>query len=189
MKLKLLVSLAAVSFVFASLPVYANTNPAANDTTQTAATASQQQEDGAIVASIVALNHNEINAARLALHKTKNPIVIQFAKMMIAQHTESLNATLKLAHSLKIKMVNTSEVMQLQANGRAGLKKLSTLKGSAFDKAYINAMVAGHENALQLIDTLSSQTSNTTLQNHLAMTRKVVEHHLAMAKEDQVKLA
>ncbi len=136
---------------------------------------------------LMTIDKNEINAARLALKKAKNPEVRQFADMMIADHGRHLQETKKMAMDLKITPEGSEKSALLQKKGKMELSKLEALQDSPFEVAYINAMVKGHSEALTGINSvlIPNASSNPALLRFLKMTGAVVEHHLKVAQSLQ----
>src|SRR5215475_6312984 len=96
----------------------------------------------------------DIKAAELALQKSKNKEVRDFAENMVKDHTAVNNEALALVKKLKVTPQDndTSKGLQKAADEKqAELKKLS---GAAFDKAYADNEVAYHktvDNALETV--------------------------------------
>jgi putative membrane protein len=186
MKAKLVISAIALSLLCSSGFVAANTH---HNSANTKATSQEMQQDDNAIAVLIVLNKNEINAGKEALKKSKNSTVREFAKHMEKQHTANLNDTLKVMRKIHASDKPTTESKDLKEKGKKELTELSSLKGAEFDKAYINAMVKGHEDALQLAESLASKVNNKALKEHLEATATTIKHHLEMAKEAQSKIA
>jgi putative membrane protein len=147
------------------------------------------QDDKDIMAVLIVLNKNEINAANEALKQSKNTDVDDYAHMMKKHHTENLNETMKLKDELHAHVKDNSDAKDLKDAGKKEGKELASLKGVDFDKAYIGDMVKDHEDALKLIDDkLLPKVSNEKLKSLLEATQKTVQSHLDKAKEIQDKL-
>ena len=82
----------------------------------------------------------------------------------------------------------TSE--SLQQGGDKNLANLKTLKGSAFDRAYIDHEVAYHQAVLDAVDkTLIPSAKNEELKALLVKVRPAFVAHLDHAKQIQASLA
>jgi putative membrane protein len=79
--------------------------------------------------------------------------------------------------------------MQLQTMHQQTAERLRGLEGAAFDTAFINAQVMGHQQALQLFQSSGTTTQNTKLSTHLATATKEVQDHLDRAQKIQQTLA
>lgn len=184
-------TLLAAGLTLVALPSFADTPNSANspNTVSAQPAATVPQKAGEILETLIVINTNEINAAKLALKKSNNAEVKQFAKLMETQHGQNLQQTRKLSKVLKIAPVTSAKSSLLQAAGKQELNKLAALQGDAFDKAYINAMVQGHADVLKLINNeLIPNVKNPQLLSHLNATKKTVEHHLQAAQKIQNNL-
>jgi putative membrane protein len=149
----------------------------------------QTQKDADILGVLVVLNNNEIAAGNEASKKATDPKVKDFAEMMVKQHTQNLDDTMKLSEKINIKPMDTTKSNSMKKQGKMQLDKLSAMKDKAFDAAYMSDMVKGHADALKLIDnSLLKNVTNPELKAQLEETRKHVEHHLEAAKEVQKDL-
>jgi putative membrane protein len=142
----------------------------------------QAQSGGKILGTLVVLNKNEIAAGNLAIKKTSNNKVKNFASFMIKEHTANLKKTESLSHKLGMKIIDDQVAMKLKNKGKKELASLNKLQDGSFDKAYIKAMVKGHKEALNLVNTLISKAANPLIKKHLESTKIHVEHHLEKAQ-------
>ncbi len=119
----------------------------------------------------------EIAASNLALNHSTNPQVVDFAKMMITDHTKA-DSTLKWMEEDKM----ITEKDEINAEHRELLDSLGKKSGVEFDKAYIEMMVKGHEEAAELFKE-ASDDKNQTIQEFARQTLPTIESHLEKAKE------
>ena len=131
----------------------------------------------------------DIQAAQLALQKSKNKEVRAFATDMVRDHTAVNDKALALVKKLKVTPEDndTSKALNKQAaDKRAELSKLS---GAAFDKAYIENEVAYHKtvnDALQ--NTLIPSASNQELKDLLTTGLKIFQGHQQHAEHVAAEL-
>jgi putative membrane protein len=120
----------------------------------------------------------DIKAARLALQKSKNREVRDFAENMVHDHTAVNDQALALVKKLNVTPEDneTSKTLMKQAETkRAELEKLSSAK---FDKAYADNEVAYHkavDNALETV--LIPGTTNAELKDLLTTGLKIFQGH------------
>jgi putative membrane protein len=120
----------------------------------------------------------DIQAAQLALEKSKNKDVRAFAEDMARDHKAVNDQALALVKKLNVTPQDndTSKSLQKQAaEKQAALKKLN---GAAFDKAYAENEVAYHktvDGALQ--GTLIPSASNAELKDLLTTGLKIFQGH------------
>jgi putative membrane protein len=145
----------------------------------TGATATTQAD---ALAMLMAVNEHEIAAADQALGKNVTGAVRDFAQMMKTDHGKNLADTTKLGGAAS----TSPGVKMLKDKGDADLRTLDAHSGKAYEKAYIDAMVKGHTDALAMIDnTLLPAATDTNIRQHFTTTRAAVARHLDKAKEIQ----
>lgn len=126
-----------------------------------------------------AVDKNEIAAAKQAQEKQVTGAVLDYAKMMEKEHSANLEKTKALGT-----LAETPDVKQLETKGEQELTTLGEKSGKDYAAAYIDAMIAGHKEALQLIDSqMTAAASTDPVKKHLTETRTHVEQHLAKAEE------
>jgi len=134
------------------------------------------------LAMLMAVNEHEIAAADQALGKNVTGAVRDFAQMMRTDHSKNLTDTTKLGGAAS----TAPSVKALKDKGDADLRTLDMQSGKAYEKAYIDAMVSGHTDALAMIDnTLLPAATDTNIRQHFTTTRAAVARHLEKAKEIQ----
>lgn len=145
--------------------------------------------EGEALAWLMTVNKNEIAAGKLALSKKMDIKVKKYAELMVKEHTENLKQTQQLSAALNIKPIYSESVNDLKENGKNELETLKPLTGIDFMKAYINAMVKGHQEVLNRLDQyISSNDTSIKLESHLKETKGHVETHLEKAIEIQSTL-
>src|SRR6185312_12596526 len=96
----------------------------------------QAPTDPQIIGIVQTANRIDINLARVALKKSSNPQVKEFANQMISDHTSLEKSVSDLANKLGAKEQTSATARQLKQQAAEETKKLSGLKGSAFDREY-----------------------------------------------------
>jgi putative membrane protein len=96
----------------------------------------------------------DIEAAKLALEKSKNKQVVAFANDMLRDHEAVNKQALALVKKLNVTPEDNSTSQSLSAAATEERKKLAKLKGAAFDKAYVNNEVAYHKQVNGALETL-----------------------------------
>lgn len=118
----------------------------------------------------------EIKQSQLALDKSQDPMVKQFAQKMIDDHT-ALEAKMKpFADKYSVTPVTVPN-----STHQAELDKLSGLSGKAFDKEYILSMEKDHHAALILFDSERTTTKDKDLQAASDGAFTTVGMHIKMA--------
>src|SRR5687767_13406008 len=88
----------------------------------------------------------EVETGKLAQTKGSSKAVKEFGKMMVKDHTDANNKLKKLAADKDVKLPT-----ELNAEHQAMKKKLQSLDGAAFDKAYIDGQVKDHKDTVALM--------------------------------------
>jgi putative membrane protein len=120
----------------------------------------------------------DIKAAQLALQKSKNKEVRDFAENMVHDHTAVNEQALALVKKLNVTPQDndTSKALIKQADAKQA--ELAKLNGAAFDKAYADNEVAYHkmvDNALETV--LIPDASNAELKDLLSTGLKIFQGH------------
>lgn len=157
-----------------------------------AATAAQAAgpTDPQIAAIVVTANQVDIDAGNLATTKAKSPDVKSFAQLMITDHTGVNKAATELVTKLHVTPESNPTSQSLQKGGDDNLAALKKLRGSAFDRAYVDHEVAYHQAVLDAVDTtLIPNAQNAELKALLVKVRPAFVAHLEHAKHLQSQLA
>jgi putative membrane protein len=142
--------------------------------------------DAEILAMLLAVDMNEVVAAMEAAKKKLSLQVADYAKMLHTEHGKHSADTMKLGLQIGVTPINTPAVDKLRIKGSGELAAILPLEGEEFGKAYLDAMIKGHTEVLDMIDNqLLKNTSNDAVKNHLTETRKLIARHLEKAKKIQ----
>lgn len=175
-------------------PTAQRTDPAGSAMPMTSASAAPVEPqvrttEGNVAALLDAVNGGEIEHGTAAQQQAQSPAVKAFAKMMVEHHTQARDKQAALMSKLAIKPVDTTKSKELQASAKTMLDSLKPLKGAAFDKAYVDAQVKGHQDALDLINKdLLPNIQSAEYKKLVEEMRGKVEAHLKAAQELQKKL-
>jgi putative membrane protein len=159
-----------------------------NNGNSSAPASAKKMTDAEVFAMVKQVNVGEIEAGKLAQTKATNGDVKSFAGDMVSAHTKMLNQGMTLGKTLGAKDKPASEDSIAKANTAMAGQLRSAAKGAAFDKAYIDGQVAGHQAALQLVQNAAGQAQNADLKKMLTDAQPEIQKHLDRAKEIQGKL-
>ena len=104
---------------------------------QTATKGAGGPTDPQIAAIVVAANQVDIDAAKVAKGQSKNADVKEFADTMIRDHEGANKQAKELVTKLHVKPEENATSKSLKEGGKKNIAALKKLKGTAFDKAYI----------------------------------------------------
>ncbi len=114
----------------------------------------------------------EIKASGLAITNSNNQRVIALAKMMIEDHTETIDELKKIETEKRVIESDT-----ISSAHRQMIDDLSKKTDSRFDKAYLQMMVANHGEAVKLFTTAAANT-DADIKNTASKTLPVIQMHL-----------
>jgi len=139
----------------------------------------------------VALTAHQIDIARgkLALKKTKNEEVKQFAQQMIDDHGAGVKEAVALATRLGVKPEKNVTSNSLQDGARKAAARLTKESGATFDRDYIDTEVEYHQAVIDAVKTaLVPGAQNKDLKQLLTDAVPTLEGHLQHAKNVQAQL-
>ena len=128
-------------------------------------------------------NVDEIELAQLALKKSSNDDVKNFAERMIHDHNMLMDNMKPFANEAGIQPPS-----QPSAATQAEMKKLEALSGETFDKAYVKAMVQDHSKDLAEFRQEAKSTGYPAFKNAVEQGEQVVLGHLEMANQIAKKM-
>ncbi|HVF82712.1 MAG TPA: DUF4142 domain-containing protein [Sphingomicrobium sp.] len=121
----------------------------------------------------------EIQSSQLALQASTNPAVQSFARLMIAHHQATTATLTAAAQSAGLPPPPPT----LMPNEQALLDQVRAAgTGPAFDQAYKNAQIAGHQSALQVHGNYANGGDVPALRQAAASAVPIVQQHLTSAQ-------
>ena len=121
-------------------------------------TGTSQMADKAFVHNALEGGMAEVQLGQLALQKSSNDDVKQFAQKMIDDHTKLGDEMKQVAVQMKMKVPDSPS-----KKDKSSMAKLQALNGDDFDKAYIKDMVKDHQQDLKDFKQEAQNTSNPDL--------------------------
>ncbi|WP_166637863.1 DUF4142 domain-containing protein [Sphingobacterium paludis] len=120
----------------------------------------------------------EVQMSELAQQQASHAKVKEFASMMVTDHSRA---------NTELKQIAGSKNLMLPAKlDKAHMDKLEMLKkkkGAEFDKAYVMAMVEGHEKTVALMEQGSMSLTDADLKAFATKTTPIVKSHLEAIKK------
>jgi len=149
----------------------------------------QAPTDPQIIGIVQTANRIDINLARVALKKSSNPQVKEFANQMISDHTSLEKSVSDLANKLGAKEQTSATARQLKQQAAEETKKLSGLRGSAFDREYASNEISFHQSVIDAAtNTLIPNAKNPELKSALQGAAPLLQGHLQHAQQLQQSL-
>jgi putative membrane protein len=135
--------------------------------------------DSGFVTAAAISDMYEVQAAKIAASRSKNPAVKKFAAEMIKAHTATTN---ELKKALPASGVNVTPPADLDERRKGLIENLNKAKPEDFDKTYVDQQVAAHDEAVTLFKGYADHGGNATLKPWAAATLPKIQGHLDMAK-------
>lgn len=121
----------------------------------------------------------EIQSSQLALERSQQPQVRQFAQRMINEHqtmTNQLQSTLQQAN------ITMTPPAQLDPEKTAMIQRLRDAGPGGFDDAYLEQQIESHETTLNLFRDYGANGDNPTLRQFAERGAPMIENHLQTAR-------
>ncbi len=144
--------------------------------------------DAEIFSMVSNANQGEIDAGRMAETKATNPAVKAFARDMVTEHGAMLAKGTALAKKLNITPKAAANDSTMAMNKTMASMLSSAPKGMAFDTAYVNGQVAGHQHVLDMVKNAEGQAQNADLKTMLTNAQPAIQRHLDRIKDIQGKM-
>jgi putative membrane protein len=145
--------------------------------------------DAQIAAIVVTANSADSTAGELAMSKSSDAAVKEFAQRMVVDHGTVNQQAVALAQRLNLTPEAGPTSQALAEGAEQNIQSLQGLSGAAFDKAYIDHEVALHQQVLDALGgTLIPNAQNAELKALLEKGQPIFEGHLEMAKRIQASL-
>src|SRR6185369_3037967 len=105
----------------------------------------QEPSDPQIVGIVLAADDIDINYGKIALSKSKNKDVRDFAQQMVTDHSAVQKSVRDLAAKLGVTAQDSDTSNSLNSKAEEITTKLNTLRGKAFDTFYFDNEVVYHK--------------------------------------------
>jgi putative membrane protein len=119
----------------------------------------------------------EVELGKLAMEKAASAEVKQFAQRMVDDHGKANDELKTIAQSKNITLPTSVDPDQ-----RALHDRLSKLSGQAFDRAYMQAMVADHRKGVSAFRTEAMSGKDPEFKAFASKTLPTLEDHMKMAE-------
>lgn len=179
MKPILMVAFLALSSVAGASPPSAPTVAPA----PAASTAEARTKADHVISQIHQIDQMEIAVGRLAQRKGTTGDIKRYGLLLERDHRTSDKLAMSLAadQNLKVAILPNSpeEVKTIQ--------ELYTLRGKAFDQAFLKAMDAGHQKALGMLTSAQDKTGDSRLDGLIGRLVPILEQHKLLSEHLQTQ--
>ena len=142
-----------------------------------------KEDDSEYLVDAAETDMKEIEVSKLALTKSSNADVKALAQMMVDEHTKALD---------ELKATATKKNISLPASATEKVQDkyadLNDKSGHDFDKAYTDAMVDGHEKAIDMMEKASEKANDEEIRMWAANMLPTLRKHLDHAKMTKEKV-
>jgi len=126
----------------------------------------------------------EVEMGKLAADKGSDPDVKAFGQQMVDDHSKANDQLMSVAKDESMTLPSEPNPKQ-----KAMMAKLKMLSGSAFDKAYVNAMVKDHIEDVADFKKESTSGADPKIKDFATTTLPTLQGHLDKIKAIQSKMA
>ena len=134
--------------------------------------------DKAFVKKALEGNMAEVQMGQLALQKSNDDQVKQFAQRMVDDHGKMLDHMKPVAQQMGVKIPDGPSKGQVK-----NMNKMKALSGDAFDHAYIKDMLKDHKSDDSEFKTEAQSTQNPQLKQMVMQSDQTIESHLQQIEQ------
>jgi putative membrane protein len=134
--------------------------------------------DKAFVKKALEGNMAEVQMGQLALQKSNDDQVKQFAQRMVDDHGKMLEQMKPAAQQMGVKVPDGPSKGQMK-----NMDKMKALSGDAFDHAYIKDMVKDHKSDDSEFKQEAQSTQNPQLKKMVIESDQIIESHLQQIEQ------
>ena len=167
----------AVVLAMTTIPAFAQDPPKTHDTQKTT-TAAKATGDQHFVTDVAHDGMAEVELGKMAAEKASNDQVKKFGQRMADDHAKAGDELKAIAQKN-----NLTWPTEIDAKHKATHDRLMKLSGEAFDRAYMQDMVAGHRAAVNAFKMESKSGKNAEVQAWATKTLPTIEDHLKQAQD------
>ena len=139
--------------------------------------------DPQIVGIVLAADQIDIDYGKIALAKSKNKAIREFAQRMVTDHSAVQQSVIALAAKLGVTGEDSPTSTGLKDGAVDITAKLNSLKGKEFDKFYIDNEVSYHKTVTDAVDAvLIPSAQNAELKSALQGAQPLFLKHLEHAR-------
>ncbi len=150
---------------------------------------STKLSDPEVASVAVVANQIDISYADIAMKRSKNKDIREFAQRMITDHNAVINQAVALVTKLNVSPKDNAVSQSLLDGAEKTKKILKNANKKDFDKIYINNEIAYHKAVIAAVkDLLIPESDNEELKGLLETVLPALEAHLGHAKMVQKKI-
>jgi putative membrane protein len=121
----------------------------------------------------------EANLGQLAQTAAASQQVKDYAQMLVTDHTADFGQLHSLAQQASLTVPDAIDA----AHDKAMIDPFQKLKGEAFDRKYVQEMIAGHTKAIAIYKKEAADAQSSAVKSYAEQTLPTLEKHLSGAKD------
>lgn len=137
--------------------------------------------DEAFASAATKAGMQEVEEAKIAQERASSSEVKAFAQQLENDHSK--------ANDELGRLVQSKGMPADQTTAKPAASRLSKLNGAAFDRAYVDAQVLAHEQAVTLFGRESTSGTDADLKAFATKTLPTLREHLRMARDLKTKVS
>ena len=142
------------------------------------ATGTKMMSDEHFVTDVLNVGMAEVELGKMAADKASKDEVKKFGQRMADDHSKANDELKSLAQTKNVTLPS-----DVDAKDKATHDRFAKLSGAAFDRAYIQHMVAGHRKAVAAFKKESTSGKDPEVKAWATKTLPTIEDHLKMAQD------
>jgi putative membrane protein len=171
-------AIGSVVLAMAAAPAFAQTAAPPEHKEHAPKAAAKPASDQQFVMNVAKDGMAEVELGKLAQEKASSADVKKFAQRMVDDHSKANDELKTLAQNKNITLPTA-----VDATHKAHVDRMSKLSGEAFDRAYMQDMVADHRKAVEAFRMESKTGKDADVKAWAAKTLPTLEEHLKMAQD------
>lgn len=146
--------------------------------------------DPEVASAAVVANQSDISFAKVALERSSNSAVREFANTMVKDHSSVIKQAVALVTKLGVTPKDNAVSKSLKKQEGDAVKNLKSVSKKDFDKTYIDHEVAYHKAVINAVEkVLIPDSSNKQLKDLLQGVVPILKTHLAHAEKIQREIS
>jgi putative membrane protein len=135
-------------------------------------------EDTSFVHEAAQAGLAEVNMGNLAMQNAQDQNVKPFAQKLVSDHTAANQELQQIAAQKGMQLPSVMDAREMLT-----IKRLSSLNGTEFDRAFAQDAVKAHEQAVKLFQQEAQSGQDPELKAFAQKTLQALKEHLAMARQ------
>ena len=145
--------------------------------------AASKHPDGKFLRHAAQGGMTEVTLGQMAADKAQSEAVRNFGQRMVTEHGKANQELQSLATAEGVTLPT-----EMNSEGKALQKKLSTLSGAEFDQQYMKEMVKDHKKDVSSFKKQAEQAKDEDVKNWAAKTLPTLQEHYSLAQTTHEQL-